>query len=79
MGSQGLFISVRGCEWTNVYNLRFPGQYYQAETGLNYNYFRDYDPQTPRFLESDPIALSGGINTYAWVCTSARTRSVRTA
>jgi RHS repeat-associated protein len=28
-----------------LYNLRFPGQYYQAETGLNYNYFRDYDPQ----------------------------------
>lgn len=37
------------------YNLRFPGQYYQAETGLNYNYFRDYDPQTGRYLESDQL------------------------
>jgi RHS repeat-associated protein len=38
-----------------VYNLRLPGQYYQAETALNYNYFRDYDPQTGRYLESDPL------------------------
>jgi RHS repeat-associated protein len=45
---------------TFVYNLRFPGQYYQAETGLNQNYFRDYDPKTPRFIESDPIGLDGG-------------------
>ena len=41
------------------YNLRFPGQYYQSETGLNYNYFRDYDPQTGRYIESDPIGLYG--------------------
>jgi RHS repeat-associated protein len=45
---------------TFIYNLRFPGQYYQAETGLNYNYFRDYDPQTGRYIESDPIGLGGG-------------------
>jgi RHS repeat-associated protein len=40
---------------TFVYNLRFPGQYYQAETGVNYNVFRDYDPQTGRYVEPDPL------------------------
>jgi RHS repeat-associated protein len=49
-----------------IFNLRFPGQYYQAETGLNYNYSRDYDPQTGRYVESDPIGLQGGINTYGY-------------
>jgi RHS repeat-associated protein len=51
---------------TFIYNLRFPGQYYQAETGLNYNYFRDYDPATGRYIESDPIGLRAGVNTYAY-------------
>jgi len=50
-----------------IYNLRFPGQYYLPETGLYYNYFRDYDPQTGRYLESDPIGLNGGsYSTYAY-------------
>ncbi len=42
------------------FNLRFPGQYYDAETGLHYNYFRDYDPSIGRYVESDPIGLMGG-------------------
>jgi RHS repeat-associated protein len=51
---------------TFVYNLRFPGQLYMAETGLNYNYRRDYDPQVGRYVESDPVGVRGGINTYSY-------------
>ncbi|MGZ5008388.1 MAG: RHS repeat-associated core domain-containing protein, partial [Methylobacter sp.] len=50
-----------------VFNLRFPGQYYDQETGLFYNGFRDYNPDTGRYIESDPIGLSGGVNTYSYV------------
>jgi RHS repeat-associated protein len=50
-----------------LYNLRFPGQYYQAETGLNQNVNRDYDPLTGKYVESDPIGLSGGsYSTYPY-------------
>jgi RHS repeat-associated protein len=51
---------------TISYNLRFPGQYYLPETALYNNYFRMFDPQTGRYLESDPIGLNGGVNTYAY-------------
>ena len=49
-----------------VYNLRFPGQYYDEETGLHYNYHRDYDPVTGRYVQSDPIGLGDGSNTFAY-------------
>ncbi|WP_257384934.1 RHS repeat-associated core domain-containing protein [Tahibacter caeni] len=47
-------------------NLRYPGQYFDAETGLHYNYFRNYDPKVGRYVESDPTGLRGGINLYAY-------------
>ncbi|MBK9522302.1 MAG: RHS repeat-associated core domain-containing protein [Rhodocyclaceae bacterium] len=47
------------------FNLRFAGQYADRETNLNYNYFRDYDPSTGRYVQSDPIGLAGGVNTYS--------------
>ncbi len=51
---------------TFVYNQRFPGQMFDSETSINYNYLRDYDSQVGRYIESDPIGLAGGINTYIY-------------
>ncbi|MFD0322478.1 RHS repeat-associated core domain-containing protein [Lysobacter gummosus] len=50
-----------------VFDLRFPGQRYDAASGLNYNYFRDYEAATGRYGQSDPIGLTGGISTFTYV------------
>ena len=64
----GLFVPDENPGGLGVftYNLRFPGQYFDKETNLHYNYFRDYDPQTGGYIQSDPIGLAGGTNTYSY-------------
>ncbi|MFJ9799775.1 putative T7SS-secreted protein [Streptomyces sp. NPDC101145] len=47
--------------------LRFPGQYYDPETGLHYNYFRHYDPETARYLSPDPLGLEPAPNPATYV------------
>jgi RHS repeat-associated protein len=48
-------------------NHRFPGQYYDTETGLHQNYFRDYEASIGRYVQRDPIGLNGGINVFGYV------------
>jgi len=49
-----------------VFNHRLLGQWEDAETGTHYNYLRDYDPETGRYLTSDPFSVGGGLNTYLY-------------
>jgi RHS repeat-associated protein len=73
--SQDILWRARDWAWdrsvlTNVwgsFNLGFPGQYYDSEVNKWYNGHRDYDAVLARYIESDPIGLAGGVNTYAYV------------
>jgi RHS repeat-associated protein len=49
-----------------VMNLRFPGQYFDSETGTHYNINRDYNPLTGRYIQSDPIGFDGGVNGFGY-------------
>jgi RHS repeat-associated protein len=48
-------------------NRRSAGQVFNGNAGLHSNYFRDYDPSGGRYLQSDPLTLDGGLNTYAYI------------
>ena len=52
---------------TGGIDLRFPGQWYQAESGLYQNWMRDYDPTTGRYIEADPLGLVDGASVYGYV------------
>ncbi|KQO27227.1 RHS repeat-associated core domain-containing protein [Acidovorax sp. Leaf78] len=49
------------------YNLRYPGQYFDEESGLHYNHFRSYDSKSGRYTQADPIGLHGGFNRFGYV------------
>jgi RHS repeat-associated protein len=57
---------VHSLSGTLPQNLRFPGQYYQIETGLHYNHHRNYDPVTGRYTQADPLGFVDGPSVYAY-------------
>jgi RHS repeat-associated protein len=66
-GAYALFGKVQILAATVENNFRFPGQYYDSETGLSYNYHRYYRSEIGRYITADPIGLDGGINPFVYV------------
>jgi RHS repeat-associated protein len=61
------FARVAAVEGEFEFNLRYPGQYFDKESGLHYNGFRTYNPATGRYTQGDPIGLDGGWNRFGYV------------
>lgn len=76
-GNQAPNIDPDGDGAVYKLELRFPGQQAADVSQLHYNYQRDYDPAVGRFLQSDPIGLKGGVNTYLYVKASPTSLSDR--
>lgn len=71
LGGDGEFFYGEGYYWNSSalispINLRFPGQYFDEEARLHYNYYRHYWPQAGRYMQHDPIGLDGGLNPYLY-------------
>ena len=72
LGPGGSGGDAGSAETTVECPLRFPGQYHDAETGLNYNYFRYYDPRAGHYLSADPLGLVPAPNDHAYVANPLR-------
>ncbi|MFE3549689.1 DUF6531 domain-containing protein [Streptomyces kronopolitis] len=59
-------VTARNRDATAHTPLRFPGQYEDPETGLHYNFFRHYDPETARYTRPDPLGLEPAPNPRAY-------------
>lgn len=59
-------VTVKGTKTRVEVNLRYPGQYFDEESNLSYNYFRTYSPGSGRYTQPDPIGLDGGVNRFAY-------------
>ncbi|WP_281222260.1 RHS repeat-associated core domain-containing protein [Photobacterium sanguinicancri] len=55
---------------SSTLNISFPGQYIDLESGLHYNFFRNYDPVLAQYIERDPIGIVGGLNVFSYASSS---------
>jgi RHS repeat-associated protein len=67
IAGSGATQSIKGTTATFEFNLRYPGQYADSETGQFYNYYRNYLAAQGRYTQNDPIGLAGGMNRFAYV------------